>query len=106
MTFPHVYMLCVLQTYRRMWSELAEKITLAVQQIIEFAKMIPGFMDLSQDDQIMLLKAGQLQSLHTPHTPNTHTHTHTYRQALLTLIKAECTKNTIESVEVCVFVYK
>ena len=42
-----------------MWSELAEKITLAVQQIIEFAKMIPGFMDLSQDDQIMLLKAGQ-----------------------------------------------
>ena len=32
--------------------------TLAVQQIIEFAKMIPGFMDLSQDDQIMLLKAG------------------------------------------------
>lgn len=39
--------------------ELADKITLAVQQIIEFAKMIPGFMDLSQDDQIMLLKAGK-----------------------------------------------
>ena len=39
--------------------EVAEKITIAVQQIIEFAKMIPGFMDLSQDDQIMLLKAGE-----------------------------------------------
>jgi nuclear receptor subfamily 1 group F protein 4 len=39
--------------------EVAEKITIAVQQIIEFAKMIPGFMDLSQDDQIMLLKAGK-----------------------------------------------
>lgn len=37
---------------------MAEKITIAVQQIIEFAKMLPGFMDLSQDDQIMLLKAG------------------------------------------------
>ncbi|KAK7096315.1 hypothetical protein V1264_005620 [Littorina saxatilis] len=48
-------------THRQMWSELAEKITLAVQQIIEFAKMIPGFMDLSQDDQIMLLKAGSFE---------------------------------------------
>lgn len=38
--------------------EVADKITMAVQQIIEFAKMVPGFMDLSQDDQIMLLKAG------------------------------------------------
>ena len=42
-----------------LWMEVAEKITIAVQQIIEFAKMIPGFMDLSQDDQIMLLKAGK-----------------------------------------------
>ena len=39
--------------------EVADKITMAVQQIIEFAKMVPGFMDLSQDDQIMLLKAGR-----------------------------------------------
>lgn len=30
-----------------------------IQQIIEFAKMIPGFMKLSQDDQIVLLKAGK-----------------------------------------------
>ncbi|XP_076438819.1 putative nuclear hormone receptor HR3 [Babylonia areolata] len=48
-------------SHQRMWTELAEKITLAVQQIIEFAKMIPGFMDLSQDDQIMLLKAGSFE---------------------------------------------
>lgn len=46
------------QTRSQLWSEVAEKITIAVQQIIEFAKMLPGFMDLSQDDQIMLLKAG------------------------------------------------
>ncbi|XP_059177986.1 probable nuclear hormone receptor HR3 [Physella acuta] len=48
-------------THRQLWVEIAEKITLAVQQIIEFAKMIPGFMDLSQDDQIMLLKAGSFE---------------------------------------------
>jgi hypothetical protein len=47
------------QTRSQLWAEVAEKITIAVQQIIEFAKMLPGFMDLSQDDQIMLLKAGQ-----------------------------------------------
>ena len=50
---------CFEQTRSQLWSEVAEKITIAVQQIIEFAKMLPGFMDLSQDDQIMLLKAGK-----------------------------------------------
>ncbi|XP_045183199.2 probable nuclear hormone receptor HR3 isoform X2 [Mercenaria mercenaria] len=48
-------------THRVLWTEVAEKLTLAVQQIIEFAKMVPGFMDLSQDDQIMLLKAGSFE---------------------------------------------
>ncbi|KAJ8311599.1 LOW QUALITY PROTEIN: hypothetical protein KUTeg_010954 [Tegillarca granosa] len=48
-------------THKELWNEVAEKITIAVQQIIEFAKMIPGFMDLSQDDQIMLLKAGSFE---------------------------------------------
>ncbi|XP_025082341.1 probable nuclear hormone receptor HR3 isoform X1 [Pomacea canaliculata] len=47
--------------HRQLWVELADKITMAVQHIIEFAKMIPGFMDLSQDDQIMLLKAGSFE---------------------------------------------
>ncbi|XP_074661172.1 putative nuclear hormone receptor HR3 isoform X2 [Tubulanus polymorphus] len=44
-----------------MWKEIAEKITITVQQIIEFAKMIPGFMGFLQDDQIMLLKAGSFE---------------------------------------------
>ncbi|XP_064596042.1 probable nuclear hormone receptor HR3 isoform X2 [Liolophura sinensis] len=48
-------------THRQLWQEVADKVTLAVQQIIEFAKMVPGFMDLSQDDQIMLLKAGSFE---------------------------------------------
>lgn len=53
-----LYFVVCQQTRSQLWSEVAEKITIAVQQIIEFAKMLPGFMDLSQDDQIMLLKAG------------------------------------------------
>ena len=35
---------------------------MTVQQIIEFAKMVPGFMTLLQDDQIMLLKGGKPKS--------------------------------------------
>ena len=48
-----------MQPYDRLWLEIAERVTLAVQQIIEFAKMVPGFMNLLQDDQIMLLKGGR-----------------------------------------------
>ena len=44
-----------------MWMEVAEKVTLAVQSIIEFSKMVPGFMSLLQDDQIMLLKGGSFE---------------------------------------------
>ena len=53
------------QSHEQLWQAIAETLTKAVQQIIEFAKMIPGFMDLSQDDQIMLLKAGNLTIFHT-----------------------------------------
>ena len=38
--------------------ELADKLTNCVQQIIDFSKMVPGFMQLLQDDQISLLKSG------------------------------------------------
>ena len=48
----------MLQSHEKLWVEIAEKVTMAVQQIIEFAKMVPGFMNLLQDDQIMLLKGG------------------------------------------------
>lgn len=50
---------CVLQSHEQLWWEIAEKLTMAVQQIIEFCKMVPGFMNLLQDDQIMLLKGGE-----------------------------------------------
>ncbi|KAJ8924276.1 hypothetical protein NQ315_007068 [Exocentrus adspersus] len=44
-----------------LWLECAQKLTTIIQQIIEFAKMVPGFMKLSQDDQIVLLKAGSFE---------------------------------------------
>lgn len=44
--------------HEQLWLECAQKLTAVIQQIIEFAKMVPGFMKLSQDDQIVLLKAG------------------------------------------------
>lgn len=45
--------------HEELWLESAQKLTTVIQQIIEFAKMVPGFMKLSQDDQIVLLKAGK-----------------------------------------------
>jgi hypothetical protein len=46
------------QTNENLWIETAHKLTDEVQQIIEFAKLVPGFINLPQDDQIMLLKGG------------------------------------------------
>ena len=46
------------QAHETLWLECASKLTTVIQQIIEFAKMVPGFMKLSQDDQIVLLKSG------------------------------------------------
>lgn len=42
-----------------MWQLCAVKITEAIQYVVEFAKRIDGFMDLCQNDQIVLLKAGE-----------------------------------------------
>ncbi|KAK9723462.1 Ligand-binding domain of nuclear hormone receptor [Popillia japonica] len=47
--------------HEELWLECAQKLTTIIQQIIEFAKMVPGFMKLSQDDQIVLLKAGSFE---------------------------------------------
>lgn len=46
-------------TYEEMWLDCADKLTGMIQNIIEFAKLIPGFMKLTQDDQILLLKSGE-----------------------------------------------
>ncbi|KAK3594375.1 hypothetical protein CHS0354_032884 [Potamilus streckersoni] len=41
-----------------MWQCFANYITPAIQSVVEFAKRIPGFSDLSQDDQLILIKSG------------------------------------------------
>ncbi|XP_062380088.1 RAR-related orphan receptor C b [Sardina pilchardus] len=46
-----------------MWPRCALHITHAIQYVVEFAKRINGFMDLCQNDQIILLKAGCLEVL-------------------------------------------
>lgn len=43
-----------------MWQLCAIKITEAIQYVVEFAKRIDGFMELCQNDQIVLLKAGKV----------------------------------------------
>ncbi|XP_036442118.1 nuclear receptor ROR-alpha B isoform X1 [Colossoma macropomum] len=55
-----------LETYQKksqeeMWQVCAVKVTEAVQYVVEFAKRIDGFMELCQNDQIVLLKAGSLE---------------------------------------------
>ncbi|TNN29771.1 Nuclear receptor ROR-alpha [Liparis tanakae] len=51
----------------------AIKITEAIQYVVEFAKRIDGFMELCQNDQIVLLKAGTTARRHgvklTPSPP-------------------------------------
>ncbi|KAG1675531.1 putative nuclear hormone receptor HR3 [Nymphon striatum] len=44
-----------------LWLESSKELTAIIQQIIEFAKMVPGFMKLPQDDQIVLLKSGSFE---------------------------------------------
>ncbi|XP_068179437.1 nuclear receptor ROR-alpha A isoform X2 [Antennarius striatus] len=44
-----------------MWQHCANRLTEAVQYVVEFAKHIPGFRMLSQNDQIALLKTGSME---------------------------------------------
>lgn len=50
------------QSAEWMWQQCAHHITNAIQYVVEFAKRIAGFMDLCQNDQIILLKAGRCLS--------------------------------------------
>ncbi|XP_050098369.1 ecdysone-induced protein 78C [Anopheles aquasalis] len=41
-----------------LWQQYAMRMTPAVQRIVEFAKRVPGFGELLQDDQLILIKLG------------------------------------------------
>lgn len=62
-THTHVLLsfsiLHICQSVDEMWQHCAVRLTDAVQYVVEFAKHIPGFRLLSQNDQIALLKTGE-----------------------------------------------
>ncbi|KAM6981695.1 nuclear receptor subfamily 1, group D, member 4a [Tautogolabrus adspersus] len=45
------------------WESFSQCFTPAVKEVVEFAKGIPGFQELGQQDQVMLLKSGTFQVL-------------------------------------------
>ncbi|KAG5282548.1 hypothetical protein AALO_G00057240 [Alosa alosa] len=48
---------------QEVWESFSQCFTPAVREVVEFAKGIPGFKDLCQHDQVMLLKSGTFQVL-------------------------------------------
>ncbi|KAM9838882.1 nuclear receptor subfamily 1 group D member 2b [Aulostomus maculatus] len=59
-TSPHVDLQ---KSGHEVWEEFSHSFTPAVREVVEFAKKIPGFRDLSQHDQVSLLKAGTFEVL-------------------------------------------
>lgn len=51
---------------QEVWESFSQCFTPAVREVVEFAKGIPGFQDLCQHDQVMLLKAGTFQVRPSP----------------------------------------
>ncbi|XP_061462036.1 nuclear receptor ROR-gamma isoform X2 [Rhineura floridana] len=49
------------KSMEEMWERCACRITEAIQYVVEFAKRMDSFMDLCQNDQIVLLKAGAME---------------------------------------------
>ncbi|KAM4600918.1 nuclear receptor subfamily 1 group D member 2a [Polymixia lowei] len=48
---------------QEIWEEFSMSFTPAVREVVDFAKRIPGFRDLSEHDQVSLLKAGTFEVL-------------------------------------------
>lgn len=46
---------------QEVWEEFSMSFTPAVQEVVDFAKRIPGFRDLPKNDQVSLLKAGTFE---------------------------------------------
>ncbi|XP_051995125.1 nuclear receptor subfamily 1 group D member 1-like [Xyrauchen texanus] len=51
------------KTPQDIWEDFSLSFTPAVREVVEFAKHIPGFSTLSQNDQVTLLKAGTFEVL-------------------------------------------
>ncbi|MEQ2175133.1 hypothetical protein GOODEAATRI_015098 [Goodea atripinnis] len=71
-TKSRAYLVCPMNTSpyvdpnkpsQEIWEEFSMSFTPAVREVVEFAKRIPGFRDLSEHDQVSLLKAGTFEVL-------------------------------------------
>ncbi|XP_060637031.2 nuclear receptor subfamily 1 group D member 1 [Anolis sagrei] len=51
------------RTVQEIWEDFSLSFTPAVREVVEFAKHIPGFQELTQHDQVSLLKAGTFEVL-------------------------------------------
>ncbi|XP_026573284.1 nuclear receptor subfamily 1 group D member 1 [Pseudonaja textilis] len=51
------------RTFQEIWEDFSLSFVSAVREVVEFAKHIPGFQELSQHDQVSLLKAGTFEVL-------------------------------------------
>ncbi|XP_072270925.1 nuclear receptor subfamily 1 group D member 1 isoform X1 [Pyxicephalus adspersus] len=52
-----------LRSVQDVWEEFSLSFTPAVREVVEFARHIPGFQNLTQQDQVTLLKAGTFEVL-------------------------------------------
>ncbi|XP_075033208.1 nuclear receptor subfamily 1 group D member 1 [Mixophyes fleayi] len=52
-----------LRSVQEVWEDFSLSFTPAVREVVEFARHIPGFQDLTQQDQVTLLKAGTFEVL-------------------------------------------
>ncbi|KAK7067660.1 hypothetical protein SK128_027871 [Halocaridina rubra] len=84
--------------HEELWFDCAQMLTSVIQQIIEFAKAVPGFRKFSQDDQIVLLKAAsfELAVLRMTRYYDVNQNCVVYRDALLPM---EAFLNMTETVE-------
>ncbi|KAM3922733.1 nuclear receptor subfamily 1 group D member 1 [Leptodactylus fuscus] len=51
------------RSVQEVWEDFSLSFTPAVREVVEFARHIPGFQDLTQQDQVTLLKAGTFEVL-------------------------------------------
>ncbi|KAM9687908.1 nuclear receptor ROR-gamma [Trichechus inunguis] len=63
---PNIFSREEVTSYQRksmweMWERCAHRLTEAIQYVVEFAKRLTGFMELCQNDQIVLLKTGAME---------------------------------------------
>lgn len=66
---------------QEIWEEFSMSFTPAVQEVVDFAKRIPGFRDLPENDQVSLLKAGTFEVRRGDPGGSSHSLSHTHTRS-------------------------